>query len=492
MKISNILQFTENHRYCVYRNFSLSPLDDKMLSTVYQPMVGAFAIGFYYLLYRHLAADQAGYSSLEQQRRLFHTLDLEPNEKGRKFLIEQASKLEAVGLLQTFRRYISETDEHLYEYELAAPLLPDEFFQNQHLTLLLRDKVGKFMALELRERFLSKKPEELPARTADDENISVPFYELFRLNTRAVDPELERALGDPSPARPAGGVVSGPADGLHYSDIITRFPRQSANRAYVERLCFEKEQMAAINYVVHKYGLTVQDICRLLDEEGVFSDNGELRIDALQHKANLTFRQSLKREGERQRYLHKVVELNRGGEPEPQAEQPVDQQYYLEIPEQLAGQCDIHQYNLMLRNEPYIAVLKRFFPGTVPQTVLDIFERLDLQYKLREEVINVLIHYIVYYNKDWKKSFIDSIASDMLGKQIDRYEKAVQYFRDYVNRQEQLERSKSAKTPIYRRGAYGKPKPQIPIISNVPRGQTLSKERQDEIRRLARELDGKS
>ena len=35
-----------------------------------------------------------------------------------------------------------------------APLGPNEFFRNQHLTLLLRDKVGKFMLLSLREDLL--------------------------------------------------------------------------------------------------------------------------------------------------------------------------------------------------------------------------------------------------------------------------------------------------------------------------------------------------
>lgn len=492
MKITNILQFTENHRYYIYRDFSLSPVDEKMVSSIYQSMIGAFAIGLYQMMYRHIPIEQVGYSGIEQQRRLFHILDLEPSEKGRRYLIEQMSRLEAVGLLLTYRQYVPDSDEYLYEYELQPPLSPAEFFQNQHLTFLLRDKVGKFMVLSLREQFSAPEPEEISFKLMNKENISVPFYELFRLNTQVIDLELEQALSEFTPARQSDTPSAEDEDGIQYSDIIVRFPRQSANRLHVENLRLDKEQMAAIQYVVRKYGLSVQDVCRLLDEDGIFTDKSEVRLDALQHKANSIFRQGIKREEDKQRYMHKVIEFQRKSEenPQHQDEQPVQMEYYLEVPDKFIGQCDIHQYNMILRNEPYLSVLKRFFPGAVPRTVLDIFEKLDLQYKLKEEVINVLIHYIGYYKYDWKRSFIDSIAADMLGKQVDSYEQAVQYVRDYVNRRS--DQAKQARTASYRRSGYGKQKPNIPIIANVPAGQQMSVEKQEEIRRLARELDGKS
>lgn len=35
-----------------------------------------------------------------------------------------------------------------------------DFFATQHLTLLLRDKIGKFAVLSLREQFWNREPEE--------------------------------------------------------------------------------------------------------------------------------------------------------------------------------------------------------------------------------------------------------------------------------------------------------------------------------------------
>ncbi len=128
MHMKSLLHFTENHRFCVYRDFCLSSLDSRMLSSVYQPMVGAFAISLYHLLFQQIPIEKLGYSPLEQQRRLFLTLGLEPSEKGRRYLIEQASLLEAVGLLQTCRIYMPEQEDYVYEYELQQPLSLTEFF----------------------------------------------------------------------------------------------------------------------------------------------------------------------------------------------------------------------------------------------------------------------------------------------------------------------------------------------------------------------------
>ncbi len=128
MRIGNILQFTEHHRYYIYRDFSLSSMDSKVLQMIYQPMVGALAASLYQLLYHHVPADQVGYSQLESQRRIFLSLGLEMNEQGRRTLIEHASRLEAVGLLQTSRLAMPHGEDVIFEYELAEPLGPEEFF----------------------------------------------------------------------------------------------------------------------------------------------------------------------------------------------------------------------------------------------------------------------------------------------------------------------------------------------------------------------------
>ncbi|ULO08416.1 DnaD domain protein [Paenibacillus sp. 19GGS1-52] len=439
MRMSHLHHFTEHHRYCVSREFGLSVMDGRMLGSVYQPMVGAFAISLYRLLFEHVPAESIGYSGVEQQRRLFMTLGIEPNEKGRKYLIDQSSRLEAVGLLQTCRIYVPETDDYMYEYELMPPLSPADFFATQHLTLLLRDKIGKFAVLSLREQFWNREPEEWSRRSIGKENISLPFYDIFQLNTHVIDYELEQALAEVATVRQPGMRETGePAIG--YSDIILRFPRESANRGHVEKLRFDHAQMGIINYVAHKYELNPQDLCRLLDEDGVFSPEGEVILDALQYKASQHFRQDMKRQEKREVAAAKVVAIRPSSNEQSDdstapVEQSVEMEYYVEVPPQFMTKCDIHQYNMMLRNEPYTRLLQTFFPGAVPTQLMDMFERIDLNYKLSGEVINVLIHYLMTMvasggDQRMNRNFVEAIASNMLVKQINTYEKAVHYIRD--------------------------------------------------------------
>ncbi|MGZ0042770.1 helicase DnaB [Paenibacillus ottowii] len=496
MRMKNLLHYTENHRYCVYREFGLSALDELMLGSVYQPMVGAFAVSLYRLLFQHVPVGQIGYSPLEQQRRLFLTLGLEPSEKGRKYLIEQTSKLEAVGLLQTSRLYAPETDDYMYEYEMQPPLAPAEFFRTQHLTLLLRDKIGKFAVLSLRESLWSRESSEWSQSSYNKENISVPFYELFELNTHVIDYELEQALSEVSTSRQTGALASESEEALNYADIILRFPRESANRKHVERLRFEHEQLGMVNYVVSKFDLSVQDISRLLDEDGIFTEAGDLLLDELQLRASQHSRQERKRLEEQQVQAAKVVALRQRETSipeEPPAEQAVEMEFYVEVPPQFTAKCDIHQYNMMLRNEPYRRLLQTFFPGTVPGNLLDIFEKIDISYKLPGEVINVLIHYLMSLlvsgsDQRINRNFVEAVASNMLLKQVNTYEKAVQYIRDQAKvKGKQSTAASGGRSRTYAKN-NGPAKPSIPIVQDQPSEETVSEEELDELLRLAERM----
>ncbi|WP_127585799.1 DnaD domain protein [Paenibacillus koleovorans] len=519
MRISNMHHFTENHRFYVYREFALGVLELKMLTSIYQPMIGAYAISIYQTLAGQVPADRLGYSELEQQRKLFLALDLEPGERGRKIFIETTSKLEAVGLLQTTRRYFPAIDDYMYEYQLLAPLAPDEFFKNQHLVMLLRDKVGKYAVLALRESFQCQEPEELADPDAVAENISVPFYDLFQLNTSVIDFELEQALYETAPTRERSSGLDVTSKAFHYTEIITRFPRESANRPFVEALRYEPQQMIAINMTARKFSLTLQDTVRLLDEDGVFDEAGELQVDLLQYKANMNYRQGRKRDEERERHIVKAEAaaeaVRRSNSRESSQwegieEKTVEMSYYLEVPTLFIGQCDIHQYNALLRNEPYTQLLSRFFPkGTVPKTVADIFDKIDINYKLPDEVINVMIHHLhVYKESSWTKGYIDSVASNMLAKGVGTYEQAVEYIREQTlkrtgGRDSASAAGKDSRTSTaapggrrsYNNGRAGNAqqsqKPKISIITDIPTAPQLTQEQLEEMRRRAQKLDGK-
>ncbi len=504
MQIHNLLYFTEHHRFYSFRDFSLSTLDHKMLTQIYQPMIGAFAISLYHQLFMQIDEGRTGYSKLEPLRRMLLGCGLDMNEQSRKYLIDQISKLEAVGLLYTFRVAASGGSEIIYEFELAAPLGPQDFFSTIHLAMLLRDKVGKYAVIELREALASCEPEELAHAHNEKENISTPFYELFKLNTQSYDHELEQALVETAPARElAKRTETEPV--ISFGELILRFPRNSSNRSYVERLRLQAEHMGQINYVAYKFHLNVVDICRLLDEDGVFDEMGKLLSDELQLKASQMYRQDKKRAEQRERTLAKTEVFSGAVQQtdETGVEYEVDERYFLQVPVQLNNFCDIQQYNMLMRNEPYTHFLKRFFPGAIPNWLDQQFNQIDLNYKLPEPVINILIHYVIGANDSNRitKSFIDAVASNMLIKKIDTFEKAVIYVREQAKlelvRGSQGAQGTKGQAAAGKSGAtrFGKGsqsrKPVIPIVSNSQVAPSVSDEEMEELRRLARKLTDK-
>ncbi|GIQ68463.1 helicase DnaB [Xylanibacillus composti] len=491
MKLTNGLDFTEHHRFVVFRDFSIGAMDETVLQLLYQPMIGSGAVSFYRLLHRQLPADRVGYSHWEVQRKLFLLMHVDPSDKGRRQMADGASRLEAVGLLQTKRLYIAERDEFVYLYLLLPPLQPYEFFRNQHLTLLLQDKVGKQMLLAIQSELCVDGPPELAGLQLEEaEDVSVPFYEWFELNLQAEEPDL--APPPPAPGKREADAFS--QGEYRFADIIMRFPRDSANRPFVERLEHRSEELTAVNFIARKYKLSLPDTCRLLDEEGIFSSSGELQVEAMQAKAYGYFRQTVKRAQERERVIQRIEERR---EPQIAAapEKDVDEAFYLEVPEMLRDHCSISQYNHMLRNSPHTEVLERFFPGAVPGHVLNIFDMVDRNYKLQEEVINVLIHYLKTEQLSWNKPFIDSIAADWLGKQIDSYEKAVTYLRSRQSAGESKPEAAGARSSGSRKrfGGSAQQKPKIPTIQHEPgKGPEVSDEELERILEKVRQRRNKS
>ncbi|MOA28932.1 hypothetical protein D3C78_1499100 [compost metagenome] len=157
---------------------------------------------------------------------------------------------------------------------------------------------------------------------------------------------------------------------------------------------------------------------------------------------------------------------------------------------------------MMLRNEPYTRLLKIFFPGAIPDNLLDMFEKIDLNYKLPGEVINVLIHYLMSLlhskgDQRLNRNFVDAIASNMLMKQVNTYEKAVQYIREQSKVKDKTatpNRGASNTTTRGRSyaGARGNNvKPDIPIVENTATEQAVSEEELAELLKMAERMQAR-
>ena len=121
--------------YIVINRTILTENDRKILTMLYQPIIGSFACNLFFTLWMDL--DKGEFMSEENNHHhLMTSTGLSLNE-----LIMAREKLEAIGLLKTF--YKESENFNNYIYELFSPVSPSEFFSHPVLNIVLYSTVGK-------------------------------------------------------------------------------------------------------------------------------------------------------------------------------------------------------------------------------------------------------------------------------------------------------------------------------------------------------------
>ena len=114
--------------YIVINKTILNDQDRKILTMLYQPIVGSVAINLYFSLWSNL--DRSELISTEyNHHHLMANMQLNLDE-----IIEARERLEGIGLLKVF--YNADNINH-YIYELYSPLSPQEFFNHPILNVVL-------------------------------------------------------------------------------------------------------------------------------------------------------------------------------------------------------------------------------------------------------------------------------------------------------------------------------------------------------------------
>ena len=121
--------------YDVINRTVLTDNDRKILTMLYQPIIGAYAVNLFLTLWMDLDKNEF-MSQEENHHHLLSSTGLSLNE-----IVVSREKLEAVGLLKTF--YKENEEENHYIYELYSPLSAHEFLTHPVLNIVLYNSVGK-------------------------------------------------------------------------------------------------------------------------------------------------------------------------------------------------------------------------------------------------------------------------------------------------------------------------------------------------------------
>lgn len=156
--------------YRVKPGYSLSEGDIARASALYLPLIGAMGVGVYSALF-HLAKGENG--KVRFFEGLFSFLDVNPGP-----LVDSLSKLEAVGLIRTFK---TDGEPRLFDFLVFPPLSPESFFASYALShkakQVLGDGYGAWRSLLLSNA------------SAEGQEISASFGCVYSPNSKSIGPK---------------------------------------------------------------------------------------------------------------------------------------------------------------------------------------------------------------------------------------------------------------------------------------------------------------
>lgn len=131
--------------YTVRQISLLSDVDQRIVTALYQPLIGLSAYSLYMVLTEE-SRSAAGQRQEKLTAELLSSLDIGVAE-----FYQARIRLEAVGLLRTYKK---KSEEQVYVYELHPPLSASDFFADDVISLLLLERVGEKKFQALRKKYV--------------------------------------------------------------------------------------------------------------------------------------------------------------------------------------------------------------------------------------------------------------------------------------------------------------------------------------------------
>lgn len=241
-------------KYIVLNKTILSDFDRSTLINLYEPIVGATAIGLFLALWNDL--DNSFVKCEDRTHHHLMTLlkiSLDDIKKSRE-------ALEAMGLVKT---YFKEGDINEYVYELYSPLSPAEFFNNAIYNVVLFNNIGK-----TEYDYLVSKYKKFEYDLSDFTDITKKINDVYDSSNISV-PE---------------NIISKDVLGINTDNIIDfDFLYSSLPKDLINSKTFSLDVRKLINQLAYVYSFDNIKMCELIREsissKGIISQS-ELRKNA--------------------------------------------------------------------------------------------------------------------------------------------------------------------------------------------------------------------
>lgn len=388
--------FTVINKTILYDN------DRRILTMLYQPIIGSMAISLYFTLWSYLDKLEI-ISSDYSYRHLMKCTGLNIDK-----IIEAREKLEAIGLIKT---YISDNNDiKNYIFELYSPLRPNEFLNDPILATLLHDTIGDKEYNDLIEYY------KIPAISLSKyKNISSRFSDVFKIINIMDLEDIEEIKRENRL-----GIAFEPK--IDINNILSLIPEQMLNMRTVNN---------NIKDLIHKLAI-------------VYNYDNEMMLKVIMESIDEAHKIDINRLKENAKKLYKFENSN-GNVSALYNNQPE----YLKTKLNNASMREkmIYRYET---ESPYDFLASK--DGVeISAAETDILHMLIVDIGLKPGVVNVLIDYVLKTSENkLVKSFIESKALEWKRNNIETVPDAIEAGRkEMKNKKEKAVTKKTSKVPTW-------------------------------------------
>lgn len=350
--------------------------NDQIFTDYYQPVLGPVAFSLFYALRSQLL----DHPTLAD-RRLQSTLLVQVNA-GQNQVSEGLRRLEGMGIIQTYFQHDAQGD--LYVYELQATLSPDQFINDNLLSVLLLEAIGEPAFSKLAD---NAHRYQLTADHPQLKNISHHFLDSYRVDQHELV-HLPAAIKQARASTAVSGTHSLVTDSNDF-DWATLLTLLKSQPVIKDDLADHRELIEVEHQL---YGIDEPTMARLIRGALDLATN---HFDARKFKRQVAAQ-------------YKQVPTA-PAQTNPPTE-PVDDKQLTAKDRQLLKSTDNYA------PVTFLQALKEQTGGYVTAGERNVLTRLIQDGKLPSPVINVLVWYVIadLGNATLKGNFVDAIANDWL------------------------------------------------------------------------------
>ncbi|WP_226085465.1 replication initiation and membrane attachment family protein [Mesobacillus sp. S13] len=409
-------------QYIVSSGGLLHDYDRKVLTFLYQPLIGPACLSLYMTLWAELEENRL-WSQPVTHHNLMTIMDMNLKD-----IYHARQKLEGMGLLKTYVR--NEEEGRSFIYELQPPLTPEQFFLDGMLNVYLYRKVGKNQFLRLKRFFSDKRADSEPGyeeitKAFQDVFLSVPPQALIHNEDSAADMEAEEGnvfIGREEAAK----IQIDPAE--FNFDLLLGGLQESL----IPKKAFTSKVKEAISNLAFLYGIDALKMKNIV--LGAVNAENDIDIEELRKAARDWY------QFEHQDQLPSLLDRT----------QPFQHKAGIEKPRTQEEELVVY----LEKTSPRQLLIDLTGGAEPSKGDLQIIEEVMFKQKLLPGVVNVLVQYVML-KTDMKltKGYIEKIASHWSRKKISTVRDAMQLAKS--EHKQYLEWAEGKKTP----SSSGKRKP---------------------------------